>query len=91
MGNFIEINNKYAIGSDSTQWKILKKIKPTKTNPTGWESILYYSTLESAVKGLGDRLIRESDETSVYGLSRAATEIVNMLSDKFTQFEIEVK
>ena len=91
MSNFIIVTEKYALGSDSNQWKIFRKITPTKKNPKGWESFNYYATIGGAVKGLADRLIRESDESSVLGLSRAATDITNMLREKFTQLEIEVK
>ena len=91
MGNFIEISDKYAISSDSNQWTLQKKVKPSKSNPEGWVSFNYYSTLDTAAKGLADRMIRESNETSVNGLSRAATDIVNMLREKFTQLNIEVK
>lgn len=86
-GNRIKINNDYMIGSDSNQWMIMtprmERNKDTNELEEVWRAVSYYSRLDTVVKNLGERMLRESNENSVSGLELAASRISELLSRKF--------
>ena len=83
MANLIQVNDKYAIGSDAMNWKVFKKVSVSKKNPTGQEPVAYYSTLSGAVKGLSGLMLRTSEENSVAGPVQAANRINMLMKETF--------
>ena len=55
----IPVNEKYRISTDAHCWKI-DKFRVSKGEER-WESFKYYGSLEQAVNGLADLMIRASD------------------------------
>ena len=55
----IPVNEQYRIASDSLQW-IVQKAR-TRNGKKDWAPKLFYPTLESALKGLGELMVRLSD------------------------------
>ncbi len=96
----IQINDKYAIGSDANQWMILKFVKaganPTKY-PDRWEPDGgYHREMKDTVKSLASRLLRTSSYHSIATLEARCGEIVEMfnlaLRDiKTPEIEVSVK
>ena len=95
MGNFIQITDDIAIQSDVNNWEIASpRRRKDKTGEmvTVWESFSYHSTLDRAVKSLGEHLLRTGDSKSVTELTQAATAISDLLSQKFTSdIKIQIK
>ena len=57
---FLQITDKYAIESDANSWAIsLKRIQKSKGEY--FEGIAWYTSLEGAVNGLAQMMIRSSD------------------------------
>ena len=80
----IQINDKYAIGSDANQWMILKFVKagsdPTKY-PARWEPDGgYHREMKGTVKSLANRLLRTSEYSSIATLETRCGEIVEMFN-----------
>jgi len=87
-GNFIQINDHLAIKSDSMQWMICKRSKPT----TEWVSFAYYGSLAAVVKGLGDYMLRTGTADDANELRQLAVDIETLLSQKFTaSFDISIR
>ena len=88
MSNFIQVNNKYAIASDTRQWMVQKssqaKDKDTGDISTQWNSISFNGTLSQAVKELGEHMLRTGGSSSYTELVQAATDINDLLSQSFT-------
>ena len=55
----IPINERYRIASDSRQWMIQES--RTRNGAIEWQSKYYFGTIESAVKELGELMVRTSD------------------------------
>ena len=55
----IPINDQYRIASDSRQWMIQKS--RTRNGETVWQPKSYFGTIDSAVKELGELMVRTSD------------------------------
>ena len=55
----IPVNEQYRIASDSLQW-IVQKAR-TRNGKKDWAPKLFYPTFESALKGLGELMVRRSD------------------------------
>ncbi len=53
---FIQIDELYALGSDSYSWHILQR--PPYKDTHKWEPILWYATLEQCVHGLWQRAVQ---------------------------------
>jgi hypothetical protein len=69
----IQINDEYRISSDSNQWMVQKyRGIDKKTGEPIWQSILYYTSLDTLVTGLADKMLRESDASTI---SEALVEI----------------
>ena len=86
----IIVNEKYGISSDKNQWMIMQKSKPTKTHPSGWKAVQWFSTLPNAVKALNNLIIQTSDYKSVQELSRTIISTAEMLSKSFGGLQIMV-
>lgn len=57
----LPINDKYRIKTDSNQWMVQKYGGVVqKTQEEIWTGVLYYSNIEALVKGLSERMLRES-------------------------------
>ena len=56
----LPIDDTHRIVSDPHQW-IVQRAEPPAKKRSGWENIAYYPTLRTAVEGLGERLLRESE------------------------------
>ena len=78
----IKVNEKYAIDSDKDQW-VIKHFNPSKRDPDYWRPIKFYTTLDSAIKSLGDMMIRESDYDSAQQLMSNVRNTVKLLNDTF--------
>lgn len=55
----IPVNEQYRIASDSLQW-IVQKAR-TRNGKKDWESKFFYPTFESALRGIGELMVRRSD------------------------------
>ncbi len=93
----IQINKKYAIDSDEHQWFVKKwkaRAEGTKGYPGLWEADgCYHRTLKATLKSLGNRMLRESNYSSIGAIQANAEEIVetlNLAMGKITTPEIEV-
>jgi hypothetical protein len=60
---FIQIDQDYAIGSDSYSWHILKRHRYKGTER--WEPVLWYATLEQCVHGLWQRAVQRCGAQSL--------------------------
>lgn len=88
MSNLIQINDKYAIGSDVNQWMIMKPVtvkdKDTGKKETKWQSFKYFTDIEAAVRELWHLLLRQGECTGMADLVALSREISQLLSEKFT-------
>ena len=80
---FIQIDDKYALASDSTCWMVQKKIKPHKACPTGWQSFTYHHTFKNAIESLARREIRLSDAQNLEDAIKDAQKVGEELSAIF--------
>ena len=65
----IPVNEHYRIATDPNQWMVEKA--RTRNGKKDWESKFFYPTFESALKGLGQLMVRLSEaETLVDGRAR---------------------
>ena len=79
----LPISDQYRIISDRHQWIVQRRRKRTcNAGPTmEWRGELFFTTLEAAVKGFGERLLRESKATTP---SQALADI-KRIADAFSQ------
>ncbi len=82
VGNFIKINKNYTIGSDSRQWIIKKRRKPTPKDPREWANRFYYSSLKAVGVALRDLLVREGSCTSIDELIALVDDSTELVSSK---------
>jgi len=61
----LPVNDQYRIISDRRQWIVQRRRKRTCNAEATmeWRGELFFTTLEGAVKGFGERLLRESKAT----------------------------
>ena len=64
----IPINERYRIAGDSRQWIIQES--RTRNGAIEWQSKYYFGTIESAVKELGELMVRESKANTLVGCPR---------------------
>lgn len=88
----IQINDKYAIGSDKYQWMILKYVKagsdPTKY-PARWEPDGgFHQDMKGTIKSLANRLLRTSDYTSIATLNTRCKEIIEMMDSALSEIKV---
>ena len=78
----LPINKQYRIASDANQW-ILQKSR-TRKGVQEWESIAYYTDLDPLVKSLKNRMVRESDATTLTDALRDIQNVTTTLSQALT-------
>ena len=83
----LEINNKYRITSDKYQWMIQEK--RTRKGKIDWKSVSYYPSIEQAIQGLGEMMVRLSDAKTLTDALRDVQNVATQLSQALTpKFEI---
>ena len=75
----IPINDKYRIKSGPHSWDIQRFVPAGEKTPAHWQSFKYYGSLQKAVEGLGNRLIREAKTETLADLLREAERIAEVL------------
>ena len=81
---FIQIDDKYALATDSGCWMIQKKVKIDKKRcPTGWQSFTYHHTFKSAIESLARRKIRLSDAQNLEDAIKDTQKVGEELSEIF--------
>ena len=81
---FIKINDEYAIESDVNCWAISKWEKDKSLEGGGRQrQILWYNTIEEAVKGLVRRMIRLSDANTIEDAVRDISEVDKVIRKAF--------
>jgi len=78
----LPINEQYRISSDANQW-ILQKSR-TRKGVQEWESIAFYTDLDQLVKSLKNRMVRESDATTLAEALVAIENVTTTLSQALT-------
>ena len=92
---FLQINNMYAIESDSHSWAVSKLTKSPKKGEY-WKQISWYATLENAANGLLQREIRclevDSFTEAIKDTERLVKELVTALTPELeVKYEIKKK
>ena len=78
----LPINEQYRIASDANQW-ILQKSR-TRKGVQEWESIAYYTDLDPLVKSLTNRMVRDSDATTLTDALVAIENVTTTISQALT-------
>jgi hypothetical protein len=78
----LPIDEQYRISSDANQW-ILQKSR-TRKGVQEWESIAYYTDLDPLVKSLKNRMVRESDATTLADALAAIENVTTTISQALT-------
>ena len=78
----LEINTKYRIASDKYQWMIQEK--RTRKGKIDWTSISYYTSIEQAIQGLGELMVRLSDAKTLTDALRDVQNVATQLSHALT-------
>ena len=78
----LPINDETRIISDRRQWIVQRRRKRIRNAKTilEWRGELFFSTLEAAVKGFGERLLKESKATCPTGALADVKRIAEALS-----------
>ena len=78
----IPVNEQYRIATDPYQWMVEKaRIRNGKKD---WEPKLFYPTFESALKGLGELMVRLSDAETLVDAIRDVEKVSTTLSQALT-------
>jgi len=78
----LEIDKKYRITSDKYQWIIQEK--RTRKGKIDWKSISYYPSIEQAIQGLGELMVRLSDAKTLTDALRDVQNVATQLSHALT-------
>ena len=78
----IPIDQQYRIATDPYQWIVQKK--RTRNGKEEWQSQTYHSTFESAVRELGERMVRESKANTLVDALADLEKITTTLSQALT-------
>ena len=78
----LDINNKYRITSDKYQWMIQEK--RTRKGKIDWKSVSYYPSIEQAIQGLGEMMVRLSDAKTLTDALRDVQNVATQLSHALT-------
>ena len=78
----LEIDKKYRITSDKYQWIIQEK--RTRKGKIDWTSISYYPSIEQAIQGLGELMVRLSDAKTLTDALRDVQNVATQLSHALT-------
>ena len=82
---FIQIDDKYALASDSNQWKIQIKRKPHPSSivKSEWMALSFHHTFKSAIENLARRKIRLSGAQNLEDAIKDAQKVGEELSAIF--------
>ena len=78
----LPINKQYRISADANQWIIQKS--RTRKGVQEWESIAYYTDLDPLVKSLTNRMVRDSDATTLTDALAAIENVTTTISQALT-------
>ena len=78
----IPINEEFRIATDPNQWMVEKA--RTRKGTREWEAKLFYPTFESALKGLGELMVRLSDAETLVDAIRDVEKVSTTLSQALT-------
>ena len=78
----IPIDQQYRIATDPYQWIVQRK--RTRAGQEDWQSQTYHSTFESAVRELGERMVRESKANTLVDALADLEKITTTLSQALT-------
>ena len=78
----LPINDQYRIASDSRQWMI--QASRMRNGELVWEPKLYFGTIESAVKELGELMVRESEAETLVDALADVEKVTTILSQALT-------
>ena len=78
----LPIDEQYRISADANQW-ILQKSR-TRKGVQEWESIAYYTDLDPLVKSLTNRMVRDSDATTLTDALAAIENVTTTISQALT-------
>ena len=78
----IPVNEQYRIATDAYQW-VVERARSRRGKKV-WESKLFYPTFESALKGLGELMVRLSDAETLVDAIGDVEKISTTLSRALT-------
>ena len=78
----IQIDEQYRVTTDPYQWIIQKR--RTRKGEEDWKPLTYHHSLDSAIQGLREHLVRDSDAQTVADALRDISHIDTTLSQALT-------
>ena len=78
----IPVNEHYRIATDPHQWMVEKA--RTRNGKKDWEPKLFYPTFESALKGLGELMVRRSEAQTLADAIADVKKVSTTLSQALT-------
>ena len=78
----IPIDDRYRIASDSRQW-IIQELR-TRNGANEWQPKYYFGTIESAVKELGELMVRTSGAQTLVDALADVEKVATTLSQALT-------
>jgi len=78
----IPVNEQFRIATDPNQWMVEKA--RTRNGKKDWAPKLFYPTFESALKGLGELMVRLSDAQTLVDAIRDVEKVSTTLSQALT-------
>ena len=78
----IPINEKYRLSSDEYQWIVQKR--RTRKGKLDWTNLEYHSRLDSAVRSLGELMVRRSKANTLVDALKEVETIATTLSQALT-------
>ena len=78
----IPINEKYRLSSDEYQWIVQKR--RSRKGKVAWTNLEYHSRLDSAVRSLGELMVRRSKANTLVDALREVETIATTLSQALT-------
>jgi hypothetical protein len=78
----IPINDKYRLNSDECQWIVQKR--RSRKGKVAWTNLEYHSRLDSAVRSLGELMVRRSKANTLVDALKEVETIATTLSQALT-------
>ena len=78
----IPINEKYRLSSDEYQWIVQKR--RSRKGKVAWTNLEYHSRLDSAVRSLGELMVRRSKANTLVDALKEVETIATTLSQALT-------
>ena len=78
----IPINEKYRLNSDEYQWIVQKR--RSRKGKVAWTNLEYHSRLDSAVRSLGELMVRRSKANTLVDALKEVETIATTLSHALT-------